>query len=111
MIAAAVFMSSTSGECPSCSAFEQGQPVLGVLVGDSRGIASAVIALAPLAWLMSLIYAVQWWATTLFAVPLYSTRLAYRRFVEMRDMFTQTIGARRGPSTSAIRTRRSTAFG
>jgi putative nucleotidyltransferase with HDIG domain len=40
-----------------------------------------------------LIYAVQWWATALFAVPLYSTRLAYKRFVEMREMFTQTIGA------------------
>jgi putative nucleotidyltransferase with HDIG domain len=42
---------------------------------------------------MSIIYGVQWWATALFAVPLYSTRMAYRRFVEMREMFTQTIGA------------------
>ena len=36
---------------------------------------------------------VQWWATLLFALPLYTTRLAYQRFVEMREMFTQTIGA------------------
>ena len=35
----------------------------------------------------------QWWATLLFALPLYTTRLASQRFVEMRDMFTQTIGA------------------
>ncbi len=54
---------------------------------------ASVVALAPLAWLMAVIYGVQWWATALFAVPLYSTRLAYQRFVEMRDMFTQTIGA------------------
>ena len=51
-------------------------------------------------------YQVQWWATALFAVPLYSTRLAYERFVEMRNMFTQTIGAlaeavdKRDPYTS-----------
>ena len=44
-------------------------------------------------WLMAVVYAVQWWATALFAVPLYSTRLAYQRFIEMREMFTQTIGA------------------
>jgi putative nucleotidyltransferase with HDIG domain len=53
----------------------------------------SVIALAPLSWLMTVVYAVQWWATALFAVPLYSTRLAYARFIEMREMFTQTIGA------------------
>jgi hypothetical protein len=106
MIAAAVFMSSNLLLVSLLLGLRTGQSVLGVLVGDSRGIASAVIALAPLAWLMSMIYAVQWWATTLFAVPLYSTRLAYERFVEMRDMFTQTIGAlaeavdKRDPFTS-----------
>jgi putative nucleotidyltransferase with HDIG domain len=47
-----------------------------------------------------------WWATLLFALPLYTTRVAYHRFVEMRDMFTQTIGAlaeavdKRDPYTS-----------
>ncbi|MGH2475080.1 MAG: HD-GYP domain-containing protein [Candidatus Limnocylindrales bacterium] len=52
-----------------------------------------MFALAPLSWLMTVVYVGQWWATALFAVPLYSTRLAYKRFIEMRDMFTQTIGA------------------
>jgi putative nucleotidyltransferase with HDIG domain len=96
MVAAAVFMSTNLLLVSLLLGLRTGQPVLGVLVGDSRGIASAVIALAPLAWLMSIIYAVQWWATALFAVPLYSTRLAYERFVEMREMFTQTIGALAG---------------
>ncbi len=32
-----------------------------------------------------------WWATLLFALPLYTTRVAHHRFVEMREMFTQTI--------------------
>ncbi len=70
-----------------------GQSPKDVLIGDVRGISGSVVAMAPLAWLMSVVYVVQWWATALFAVPLYSTRMAYRRFVEMREMFTQTIGA------------------
>ena len=96
MIAAAVFMSLNLLLASLLLGIRTGQPALGVLVGDARGISSQVIALAPLAWLMTLIYAVQWWATALFAVPLYSTRLAYTRFVEMREMFTQTIGALAG---------------
>ena len=70
-----------------------GQSPRDVLLGDIRGILGGVVALAPLSWLMTVVYAVQWWATALFAVPLYSTRLAYARFIEMREMFTQTIGA------------------
>jgi putative nucleotidyltransferase with HDIG domain len=37
-----------------------------------------------------------WWATLLFGLPLYTTRVAHNRFVEMREMFTQTIGALAG---------------
>jgi putative nucleotidyltransferase with HDIG domain len=70
-----------------------GQSVREVFLGDTRGVAGSMVALAPLAWLMTVVYAVQWWATALFAVPLYSTRMAYARFIEMREMFTQTIGA------------------
>ena len=46
------------------------------------------------------------WATLLFALPLYTTRVAHHRFAEMREMFTQTIGAlaeavdKRDPFTS-----------
>jgi putative nucleotidyltransferase with HDIG domain len=63
------------------------------MVGDARDTAFNNIALAPLGWLMALVYGIQWWATLLFALPLYTTRMASQRFVEMRDMFTQTIGA------------------
>ncbi|HEV7810585.1 MAG TPA: HD-GYP domain-containing protein, partial [Candidatus Limnocylindrales bacterium] len=82
----------------------------GTLIGGAfRSIAANLLALAPLAWLMSRMYAQQgagWWATLLFALPLYTTRVAYNSFVEMRDMFTQTIGAlaeavdKRDPFTS-----------
>jgi putative nucleotidyltransferase with HDIG domain len=86
-----------------------GVPFRAVLLGDLRAVAPSLFALAPLAWLMSKIYALDgagWWATLLFALPLYTTRVAHHRFVEMRDMFTQTIGAlaeavdKRDPFTS-----------
>jgi putative nucleotidyltransferase with HDIG domain len=68
-----------------------------------------LLTLAPLGWLMARMYQTEgagWWTTLLFALPLYTTRVAYHRFVEMRDMFTQTIGAlakavdKRDPFTS-----------
>ncbi len=65
-----------------------------VLMGDARVTSANFVALAPLAWLMARIYQLQgagWWATLLFALPLYTTRVAHHRFVEMREMFTQTI--------------------
>src|SRR5204863_353220 len=54
-----------------------------VLFGDARGIAANAFALGPLAWLMAQMYISGWWASLLFALPLYTTRVAYHRFVEM----------------------------
>jgi putative nucleotidyltransferase with HDIG domain len=60
-------------------------------------VAANLIGLAPLAWLMALIFqlpnGVGWWATPLFVVPLFTTRLAYARYVETRELFEQTIEA------------------
>jgi HD-GYP domain-containing protein (c-di-GMP phosphodiesterase class II) len=67
-----------------------------VALGDARGFAANLLALTPLAWLMAQMFQRVWWATLLFALPLYTTRMAYHRFVEMREMFTQTIGALAG---------------
>jgi putative nucleotidyltransferase with HDIG domain len=93
MIAAAVFLILNPFLASTLLGLRTGQSVRDVFIGDTRGIAGNMIALAPLSWLMTITYAVQWWATALFAIPLFSTRAAYKRFVEMRDMFTQTIGA------------------
>ncbi len=50
-----------------------------------------------LAWLMAQVFllpnGVGWWATPLFVVPLFTTRLAYARYVETRELFEQTIEA------------------
>jgi putative nucleotidyltransferase with HDIG domain len=53
-----------------------------------------MLALAPVAWLMAQTYATTgWWAAVLFAVPVLSNRTAYRAFVEVREMFTETVAS------------------
>jgi putative nucleotidyltransferase with HDIG domain len=64
---------------------------------DIGAIAPNLIGLVPLGYLMAKIFTlptgVGWWATALFVVPLFTTRLAYHRYVETRELFEQTIGA------------------
>jgi len=93
----------------SIIALRSGDRFVDLLTSDAGGFTASLLALAPLGWLMGRIYTTPgagWWATLLFALPLYTTRVAYHRFVEMRDMFTQTIGAlaeavdKRDPFTS-----------
>jgi putative nucleotidyltransferase with HDIG domain len=93
MLSAGAFLLLNLALASMLLALRTDQRITDVARGDMRGIAGSWLAMAPLAWLMTVIYLVQWWATALFAIPLYSTRMAYRGFVEMRDMFTQTIGA------------------
>jgi putative nucleotidyltransferase with HDIG domain len=87
-------------------ALRTGQPLRMVLVSNYRGVWPNLVALAPLAWLMARMFGAAPWAALLFGLPLYTTRLAYQKFVEMREMFTQTIGAlaeavdKRDPYTS-----------
>ena len=74
-----------------------GTPIRTVWAQDVSGIAPTMIGLVPLAWLMAQVFqlpdGVGWWATALFAVPLLTTRLAYARYVETRELFEQTIEA------------------
>jgi putative nucleotidyltransferase with HDIG domain len=64
---------------------------------DVGGIGLHLVGLAPVAWLMAQVFqlpnGVGWWATALFVVPLFTTRLAYARYVETRELFEQTITA------------------
>lgn len=64
---------------------------------DVGGVAANFFGLAPLAFLMAQVFqlpnGVGWWATPLFVVPLFTTRLAYARYVETRELFEQTITA------------------
>jgi putative nucleotidyltransferase with HDIG domain len=74
-----------------------GSPIRTVWAQDLGGVAISIVGLVPLAWLMAQVFqlpnGVGWWATLLFAVPLFTTRLAYAQYVETRELFEQTIEA------------------
>ena len=93
MVASAVFWILNVTLAGSLLALRTNQSLRVVMIGDSRGMSLNTLALGPIGWLMSVVYTFQWWTTLLFALPLYTTRQAAARFVEMREMFTQTIGA------------------
>jgi hypothetical protein len=89
--------------------FRAGRPIREFLGrAETSGIWANLLTLAPLGWLMARMYQSEggWWTTLLFGLPLLTVRVAYQRFVEMREMFTQTIGAlaeavdKRDPFTS-----------
>ncbi len=76
------------------------------LVRTGAGAYASMLALAPVAWLMAQMFQVAPWAVLLFFVPVYTTRLAYQQFVEVREMFTRPSAAWRRRSTSATLHRR-----
>jgi putative nucleotidyltransferase with HDIG domain len=96
MLGSAAFIVVNLTLAATVVSLRSGQAFRHVLLGDARGYGAGLIGLAPLGWLMSQIYSMAWWATLVFAVPLYTTRRAYHNFIEMREMFTQTITALAG---------------
>ncbi|HEX7072401.1 MAG TPA: hypothetical protein VF226_00005, partial [Hyphomicrobiaceae bacterium] len=67
-----------------------GTPIRTIWAQDLGAVMATLLGLAPLAWLMAEIFrlpnGVGWWATPLFVVPLFTTRLAYHRYVETREL-------------------------
>jgi len=106
VLATAVFVAINGGLTAVAIALRTGQSATRVVVGEARGIAASIVGLAPIGWLMAQMYVIAAWASLLFALPLYMTRLAYQNYTEMREMFTQTITAlaeavdKRDPFTS-----------
>jgi hypothetical protein len=90
--------------------FRAGRPIREFLGrAETANIWANLVTLAPLGWLMARTFELPGggaWTVLLFGLPLFTTRVAYQRFVEMREMFTQTIGAlaeavdKRDPFTS-----------
>jgi HD-GYP domain-containing protein (c-di-GMP phosphodiesterase class II) len=73
-------------------ALRENRSVRSVLVANVRQFGVSLAGLAPLAWLMAAMYVVAGPIGVLpFAVPLYATRAGYKKVVEIRDMFTQTV--------------------
>src|SRR3954453_12482947 len=106
MVGGGVFIGINAGLTAAVVSSRTREPVRNVFVSDGRSVASSFLSLAPIAWLMAQIYVIAAWASLLFALPLYMTRLAYQNYTEMREMFTQTITAlaeavdKRDPFTS-----------
>jgi len=89
--AACIFFSLNTMVTASFMSARSGESLWKLVRADLGGYLN-MLALAPVAWLMARMYvAAGWWAVLLFAVPLYTTRLAYQRFVEVREMFTETV--------------------
>jgi len=75
-------------------AFREGRPYKAVLGSDFRSVGLAMVGLTPIAWLMALAYVfVGPLVAFVFALPLYTTRAAYKAVVDIRNMFTQTVRA------------------
>jgi hypothetical protein len=71
-----------------------GGSALDVIRGDVPTFVGTFLALVPLAWLMSRVYVldgVGWWAILLVILPVYLIRLSLRRYIDIREMFTQTV--------------------
>jgi putative nucleotidyltransferase with HDIG domain len=106
LIGGAIFLAMNVALTGIIVSIRTGQSVASVVIGESRSVATSILSLAPIGWLMAQIYVIAAWASLLFALPLYMTRLAYRNYTEMREMFTQTITAlaeavdKRDPYTS-----------
>jgi len=97
MLASGVYYAVSGVLASVAVSVRTGVPFRTVWVRDVGAIAPNLLGLAPLGWLMAQIFAlpngVGWWATPLFVVPLFTTRLAYHRYVETRELFEQTIEA------------------
>jgi putative nucleotidyltransferase with HDIG domain len=70
----------------------QGRAISSVLAANLQQFGVSLAGLAPLAWLMAAMWVVAGPIGILpFAIPLYATRAGYKKVVEIRDMFTQTV--------------------
>jgi putative nucleotidyltransferase with HDIG domain len=75
-------------------ALREGRSYGAVLQSDVRSVGLAMAGLTPIAWLMAVAYIpVGPFVAFVFALPLYTTRAAYKAVVDIRTMFTQTVRA------------------
>jgi putative nucleotidyltransferase with HDIG domain len=96
LLGALLFSALNVGLIAVVVALRTNQSARHVVSEDLPVFAATFAALAPLAWVMTEIYRLQgvgWWATLFFTLPVYIMRSALRQVIEVRDMFTQTIGA------------------
>jgi putative nucleotidyltransferase with HDIG domain len=75
-------------------AVREGRSFTTLLSADVGAHGASLFGLVPVAWLMAAAYAqIGMLSVVTFAVPLYTTRAAYKSVIEIRNMFTQTVQA------------------
>jgi putative nucleotidyltransferase with HDIG domain len=73
-------------------ALRDGRPFRAIYIGNIKQFGVSMAGLTPVAWLMAAMYTFAGPIGVLpFALPLYTTRAGYKKIVEIRDMFTQTV--------------------
>jgi hypothetical protein len=90
-VGAAILFSSTNILVTTLVVSTRDGDPIGKVLRANGGAYVFMFALAPVAWLMAQMYLTAPWAVLLFAVPLYTTRTAYQGFVEVREMFEETV--------------------
>jgi hypothetical protein len=94
LIAGTLFFGVTESLTAVAVALRDSRSFAAVLKGNVRSYGLTMVGLTPIAWLMALAYVVIGpLVVFVFALPLYTTRAAYKAVVDIRDMFTQTVRA------------------
>jgi putative nucleotidyltransferase with HDIG domain len=93
-VAGTLFFLVTESLTAVAVALRDDRPFMAVLAGDVRSYGLTMVGLTPIAWLMALAYVfIGPLVAFVFALPLYTTRAAYKAVVDIRNMFTQTVRA------------------
>jgi len=94
LLAGTVFFLVTESLTALAVALRDGRSFRAVIEGNVRSYGLTMVGLTPIAWLMALAYLfVGPLIAFVFALPLYTTRAAYKAVVDIRNMFTQTVRA------------------
>ncbi len=89
-----VFVGVDTGMSSLAVALREERPFGAVVASDFRSFGMSLVGLTPMAWLMALAYMyIGPLVALVFALPLYTTRAAYKAVVDIREMFTQTVKA------------------
>ena len=76
----------------SAISLRENRPFRAIYVANLKQFGVSMAGLTPVAWLMAAMYVFAGPIGVLpFALPLYTTRVGYKKIVEIRDMFTQTV--------------------
>jgi putative nucleotidyltransferase with HDIG domain len=94
LLAGTVFFLVTESLTAVAVALRDKRSFRAVLEGNVRSYGLTMVGLTPIAWLMALAYLfIGPLVAFVFALPLYTTRAAYKAVVDIRNMFTQTVRA------------------